>query len=404
MRFCDLATIAYESKREGADALIIMPVYTEYPVLFEHLAHLKRQTLQNFDLIVCIGNAADEKKITDFIAQNSFHFGIIIAKRKEDTGAPGGFITGQLYALEHGYKYTINAESDCYPVDKNVVELVYASREKKYVGPRVHQMDDGRPASDVLSTINHYTLISVDLLQKYGLYYMPLYLGGEDAEYMERIKEKRHIVDCYCTHPVTGKNVHRRIERHLLYVLNGVVIEKRPMRFLHQFFKLMLASYSLLFFMRQEYSRNFPKIVSSLLSLRFGLPFLKSMQPYGFETIAPASCPNFIELSFESIRPPLQYFAGLFLQGFGVFRKDVCVKNAYELSPAFLMPIFARRACAPFGGENSLLLSEQKSAPLHFAKLLLFFLSFPLFFLLMFLLFFPIKLFFCPNTLKYGLE
>lgn len=405
MMFSDLAILKWISKNKPQeDILIIIPSFGDYPALFCHLQHLKRQTYAKFDVLILLGFQDTEKELIVHIDGMHLPFSVLVAKRKEDTGAAGGLFAGQLFALERNYQYVITAERDCMPIDSTIVEKLYERRSSGYVAGKLRRIEGDKEILKTQCGVEHYTLFSSSLLRKYGFFYAPLYLGGEDAEYEERIKEKKERIDCYCTHPLEGSHVPKRIERHLLYVLNGVLMEKRPTRFLHQFFKLMLASYSSLFFLRKEYSRNFWKILSALFHFRLGLYFLASMRPLGFEKIHPISDVTPAEISFERIQTPPKYFFGLLLRGLQFLRAEISIKRTYELSPVFTMPIFAKRVYANLTDTQYLLLSEQKNAAVHFTKTLAFFMTFPIFFLVILALFLPLKILCSPNTLKYGVR
>jgi len=52
MKFDDLASVVFASKRKGTDLLISMPAYTEYQVVFDHLRLLSMQDFQDLDLVL----------------------------------------------------------------------------------------------------------------------------------------------------------------------------------------------------------------------------------------------------------------------------------------------------------------------------------------------------------------
>ncbi|NYZ74267.1 glycosyltransferase, partial [Candidatus Micrarchaeota archaeon] len=128
--FGELVQSTKEFRKKKANGLIIMPFYRAYDYLFKHLELLEAQTFQDFDLLIVLNSLSDEKKVLDFINQNKFGYGIIVAKRKEDTGSAGGFFTGEKYALENGYKYIIITDDDCLPVNKRHIETLVEEHRK----------------------------------------------------------------------------------------------------------------------------------------------------------------------------------------------------------------------------------------------------------------------------------
>jgi len=225
-KFGELVQSVKEFRKKKADGLIIMPFYRAYDYLFQHLKLLEAQTYLDFDLLIVLNPVSDEKKVLDFIEQSKFRYGIVVAKRKEDTGSAGGFFTGEKYALENGYKYIIIADDDCLPVNKRHIEtLVEAHRKGNplvYADP-VFLLDDEEAYRR--RALPYYSLIDIDLVKKAGLHFAPLYMGAEDREFEDRLFlfAKPVMTESRVTHP-GWHSIFVDLERSMRYRINEMLL------------------------------------------------------------------------------------------------------------------------------------------------------------------------------------
>jgi len=195
------------SKPHGTNELcIIMPVYNEYTYLFKHLEVLSQQIFQDFDLIVILSNL-DTSAVVDELKKKELKYGLVVIKRKDDTGSSGGFYAGERYALAKGYKHLIMADVDCFPVDNDVIEKMMAAKEAGWVAPILLMREGEHTMRDDI--LHCYNLLDINIFRKVGLHYPSIYIGGDDYEMELRIKRhgfRRKLVDVKCEHPLKKYN------------------------------------------------------------------------------------------------------------------------------------------------------------------------------------------------------
>ena len=221
-------TIIYESKKTGSDVLVIVPCFNETGLLIEHIECLSRQTSHAFDALLVLSASFPEKEIIDYLQKNPPKFGVIAIKEKENTGSAGGFFEGQKYALENGYRHVLHADVDCLPVDPELVENLLKEKSRPVVSPTIvfsspsgQQTMTPESRRGELISFSHYTLVSADVLKKYGLYYAPFYGGYEDAEYMHRVaKVPRFFIGNKATHPEKKAGFFLNPEKMAMYAAN----------------------------------------------------------------------------------------------------------------------------------------------------------------------------------------
>ncbi len=213
--FEEVASQAKDTRAKKSRVAIIIPTYGENKALLEHLEKLKKQTFQDFDLIIAYG-INDE--LVDVPA--------IHIREAGDYGCSSTYYAGQKKALEEGYETIILADDDAHPVSDDLLEkLVLAVRDgadisypkllyKPCVGP-----EHGR-------IIHHYGCIRAKVLKDSGLTFMPFTSGGEDIELQERFVQKKHRmanVDAIAEHPKrpplqieAGSKLHQYQRGHLI--------------------------------------------------------------------------------------------------------------------------------------------------------------------------------------------
>src|SRR5208283_4347411 len=201
--FSEYASLIREN-RKGGEVLLIMPFYTNYQALFKHLDSLTKQTFTAFDVVIVANAVSDEKKIVNFIANGKFPFGIVLAKRKEDTGSAGGYFTGEKYALEKSYRAVIIGDDDCLPMDDRLIEKMVSEWKGGALaaGPECRFLM-GDTVVYTNRALPFYNLIDIGLLKRGGLHYLPAYIGADDIDFTLRIAKGVKIsqIDSYVTHP-----------------------------------------------------------------------------------------------------------------------------------------------------------------------------------------------------------
>ncbi len=223
--FSEYASLVTENRKGGA-ILLIMPFYTNYPMLFKHLDLLTKQTFTDFDVMIVANAISDVDKILDFIAKGKYPFGIVLSKRKEDTGSAGGYFTGEKYALEKGYSAVIIGDDDCLPMDDRLIEKMVSEWKGGALaaGPECRfLMDDNVVYTN--RALPFYNLIDISLLKKGGLHYLPAYIGADDIDFTLRVAKGVKIsqIDSYVMHPARH-SIFANFERSLLYRVNQMLL------------------------------------------------------------------------------------------------------------------------------------------------------------------------------------
>jgi len=407
--FSELVQFTKEFRGEKADGLIIVPFYKAYDYLFKHLKLLEAQTFQDFDLIIVMGASSDEKKVIDFINQNKFRYGIIVAKTKEDTGAAGGFFTGERYALENGYKYVIIADDDCLPVNKQHIETLVEEHRKgnPLVYARVAFVLDGEEVH-YQSGLPYYSLVDIGLLRKAGLHFAPLYIGGDDGEFEARLFRlaKPLRTESKVTHP-KEHSIFVDFERSVRYRINEMLLDIPEHSDIY-LYDIALVSLCYLIFGTPAVRKGGFHMLYCAIIHRYGPDAAK-----GFK-----SAPGFAqeELKFDRIVTPLASQKGkeYFLYQYGAGQM---IKHLLELAvatfrkKALLMPINTFGALVSMivaketwvsSRAGHYLLAENRNAFIHLLKLFLFGLLFPPF-LVLAVLTLLLNLARKPKTMGYGI-
>jgi len=410
--------ISYEKKygRCGNDLLIIIPCFMNYDALIEHLGHLSKQTFQKFDAVLVLGPDFNDARLFDYLKSNKFNFGIIAAKRKDDTGCAGGFFTGQKYGFDNGYGYMVNTDDDCMPVTPTLIEHLYEKAKQGYgwvsSTPNLLVGDKYRMVMKY-PTIGQYALFSRHIFEKYGFCYAPLYCGVEDAEFAERIaNEKSIMVPDVVEHPYSfaGKSAMKYPPRLWLNMLSGLVMMRldAPRLKLAVFFGFLLSLSA--FFIPMYGLSLFATMTSLLFSYKFGKPAYDRIDRSIKKTVLPKSgIPAGLETIDDSDTSYLESDSGTkmlsILKGaLPFFRKDVIVVNTFSYFKVMVLGCFCRTLYFRLDEDHYLLISRNINAPLHVAKLLLLPFFAAIYCALVMVVYIPSKLAKQPHTMGYGLD
>jgi hypothetical protein len=415
MRFSELVSYTREYGAAGHGLLVAIPAFRDYDGLVRHLAYLSKQSFQDFDVLLVLGVPFDDKRMQAHVERSKFKFGVIIAKENERRGCSGGFFACQKYALEKGYKYEILADDDCMPIDPGLIEALYASREKRYVSCTMEFVVDKNYRKTMVGTgPSQYTLFDTGLFRKYGIYYLPLFHGADDGEYMERLSGvPKFVLPNKVEHPYSlgGKFVLSNLDRAMVFFNASLIIMRSLRSTLYNLalFCIYLPTYFLFF---PEYGKRlFSTMLRLLLTYTYGKAALDAMKS-GFEksifTAKEAGIQLFDEL--DDTKP--EYVSGssgkkllsLVSNAISWLRKDVVVINTFSYLKVALMAITARKLYAKIGEDRYLLVADNRNPVLHAARLFAFAFFVPLFALFVFPAFFLVKALKQPNTMGYGLD
>ena len=403
MLFRDLACIEYEINVKKADLLIIIPYYNEFDILAKHLEDLGRQNYLDFNVVVVPEGSSETKRISDFLKAKKFAYGVIVAKRKGNTGSAGGYFTGQKYALENGYGYAIMADSDCRPEDKDLVRVLYENRKQGFVSPVIYTVKEDIRIRSIVPSVNHYTLVSRGVMEKYGLYYAPLYYYAEDGEYSERIKEKRRFIENYATHPLKIGEEFNKTDKTWYSLINSIHFMSFGFVWKYiLFFNALVLAHAI--FMNEELRRIAMVSFRLLMSFKYGkeaIDGLKTNLTYT-QNVGNALRDRFEDSGYAAsgIRGKAMQLIGGILEN---FRKEIVVESTYSYSKVIIMGIFAKKLYVGVG-DRYLLLSDNGNPIIHVMKIVMFSLLLAPFTIGFGVIYLIIKALKRPKTLGYGLD
>ncbi len=392
-----------EFDRQGQDLLIVIPFYNEYPLLFEHLERLSKQTVGAFDVIVVMEPGGEVERVARFMKGKKLGFGLVAAVRKENSGCSGGIFAGQRYALENGYRYMILTDVDCLPYDKDLVEELMKNKERGLVGS-INEADGEKPQIDEQGYKTsqgagfHYQLYSSELIRRYGLCYKPLYYGADDCEYSERIKERSYIVRRYYQH--SSEITYRKFDKYWLYTTNTAHITGVPKAFFRFLGTVALSLPMLLLFFPGYGRKTFLGLLKVTLLFTIGKESKKHLES-GFASFVVQEnelAGSFLRVDYSGKGP------GLALRGLpALFRKRVVLTNVTSGLAATLTSIAPKKAYMEVDDGHLLLIADNESLPLHLLKILGLFFLLPLFLAPYLLLASLVKALKTPHTTGYGL-
>ena len=285
--------------------LIIMPMYKEYDYIELQLGVLSKQTVQDFDVIIVLNEVTDENRVYEIVDKAEGSYGIIVVKRKTDTGAAGAFWIGEKYAIENGYSNVILGESDAIPLQKDLIEILIAeSKSAEAVAPKCQIVYEDKIIFE--STGPHfYWLITTEMLKKVGLHYEPLYLGSEDRHLVYRIMEHGKIkhIDARVSHPYANP-IFANFPKSIKYRIGHMIVSAIyiPKEF---FFNILILLPVFFLFGTAVVRKGANYILSSLSKLEYGKELDFGKEPLKKEnciadwTITPIKCKGNNEIQFN---------------------------------------------------------------------------------------------------------
>ena len=360
-----------------------------------------------------LGVPFEDERLQRELEKKKFHFGIIIAKENERRGCSGGFFAGQKYSLENGYRYVIMADDDCMPVDPKLVEKLYENREKRHVTCRVHFVADGHRKAAHVSGPSQYSLYDVEIFKKYGLYYLPLFHGADDGEYMERVGEKSFQIENFAEHPYNlgGKKLFALFDRSWLFLLQSLVIMKSVKSLFYNLAQFVLLMSISLFFLPKYGRRLFSIMTRLLLTFTYGKRAHEGIKTGYEESVVGKEEAEGEKFETMDERDAKYIDGGIAGKAFGILgvmlgavRKNVIVLNTYSFFKVFFLCVVARKVYVKLDEGKYLLLGSNRNALAHLLKLVCFAVFLPAYAILVLVLFIPIKIVKQPKTLRYGLD
>lgn len=408
MRFSQLVSYTKEFGKRKTDLLAIISSFNSYDLLLRHLSLLSRQTYTDFNAILVLGVPFDDKKLCEYLAARKFPFGIIVAKENERRGCSGAFFTGQKYALEQGYPYAIMADDDCMPVDRELIAELHGHRQKGYVAPTTVFMEGSYRKKGFSAGPSQYSLYSTGIFRKYGLYYLPLFHGADDGEYMERVKEKPFCIKNETEHPyIAGMRLFTSLDRTWLFTLQSLVIMRSIRSVAYTLSQYMLLSAISLFFLPDYGRRLFFTSNRLLLTHTYGRRAGEQMKS-GYERWISKSAEGAQTIDEKEAAyidsPILQRLGEALLTALKGFRKSIVVEKTNSLFKVFFLAATAKKLSVKVPSGGYLLVADHPSLPFHLFSLLLFAIFLPVYALILTPLFLIIKIALQPRTARYGLD
>lgn len=192
----------------GNEVGIVVVTYNRLQLLKEVIESLRKQTFQDFQIIVVNNGSTDNT--SEWLSEQKDIYTIT----QENLGGAGGFFTGMKYVAENEYRYCWIMDDDVV-CDKNaLLELLNVHRSIGNIGfvcssvfaPNGLAMNS--PHIDCRNNVNSYpgwydsldrdaikvdaatfvsVLFSTNLIRKVGLPYKEFFIWGDDSEYTSRI-------------------------------------------------------------------------------------------------------------------------------------------------------------------------------------------------------------------------
>jgi hypothetical protein len=411
MKFSDLVSSVCEIRPHKTDLLIIISSFNNLGLVKRHLALLSRQTFQNFNVFLVLGTPFDDGALAAHVRRRRFQFGVILAKENDLRGCSGAFFTGQKYALEKGYDNVIMADDDCMPVDRKLIKELYKNRGKRYVAPTTVFLEGQYRKKGFVAGPTQYSLYSSDVFSEYGLYYLPLFHGADDGEYMERVKLKPCHIKNFTEHPyISGMRLFSMFDRQWLFLIQALIILKAWRAAAYNLLQFALMVAISIVFMPGYGRRIAAKADLLLLAYKYGKEAGGELRS-GFEKEMFAPGKGFFS-GFVAVKesnasyidePAPSKLLSIALGSATLFRKKVVVERTHSFIRVFIIAAFAKKLYVKVKDAKYLQFSDNSSPFLHLARLLVF----PPVLLAQALLcaaFMLIKAVRQPRTLSYGLE
>jgi len=160
-----------------------MNKYKEYKdVLYKLITHISGE--KKFKTAVVIPSATSVELLSQHL------------KLLDMLGSSGGFGIGQILAYTLGYDYVINADVDCFPVSDNLIyQLISVCKtSNKAVIPLCISKISGKFIKRGHNP-NQYGTVPKSVFDKCGFEYMHFFRGGEDSEFLERLRAMNLIIE-----------------------------------------------------------------------------------------------------------------------------------------------------------------------------------------------------------------
>ncbi|MCX8179703.1 MAG: hypothetical protein N3E38_03175 [Candidatus Aenigmarchaeota archaeon] len=402
MKLADHAYILKDFRKNKQDTVIIIPVHQEYKILQKHLMLLSNQTTKKFDAAIILNFFSDDKKIINICKNKKIDFGIVLIKRKSDSGSAGGFADGQLFALENGYRYIILADVDCFPKDRDLIEYLLKYRKVGYACSSIKMIDNKKEVSiNKYGNPPFYCLFSRMIVETYGIYFREMYAGGEDLEYQERINSAPLIIKRYCTHPYPKP--FEKPTKYLAYLINGIKITKNVSAILTYAVTILISIPIYLAFCPNEIKRISLIFLYLLIKNKYGKDAYDRLL-VKLKTYSKKEDKNTIKMKITTAFHLTKNFLSQAIELITkTWRKKIIVQRTYSGVLLILIAISARRLDYMVGKNKYLLITDNTNPAFHLLKMLSLF-PLGLATLLVILIFMFLKVFTQPNTHKYGLE
>jgi GT2 family glycosyltransferase len=197
-----ISEVKDERKNRPRNLALIIPTYRNEKLIQTHVDALSKQTTKDFDIIIVYG----EK---DRFINSPNWASISHIRERGRNGCAGAYYLGEKYALKEGYGKIVLADDDCLPESNNLLENEAMELESNdVVVPRAFRGTRTNPEY----WIHYYGGMTRKVLEKVGLTFIPLYVGGEDLDFMFRIQEEG-----FTFHRITSAVVHPRTVPFVLY-------------------------------------------------------------------------------------------------------------------------------------------------------------------------------------------
>jgi hypothetical protein len=245
-------------------------------------------------------------------------------------------------------------------------------------------------------------------VEKIGIYYAPLYLGGDDMEYnqrIERVKPRPYVIDKLCEHPFFGgDSIFRKFDRYWLYLLHAILFSRDLRFFAINFANLLFTSLVLLLFFPPYGRAVAGQALSLLLSYTYGKSAISRLK---FDLGAFITDARLIDRKKYIIYSDAERIRGfgesfrLFVSNFG--RKFLILRTNHVFKAVTLGAIFSGEIYFMLDENRYLKIAKRGSAPGHVIRVLAFIAILPIYAAVLSMIFLPMKLLRQPDTWRYGL-
>jgi len=156
-------------------------------------------------------------------------------------GTSGAFFCGSYFLYQEGYIFIIISDIDAVPNSKNMltVLLAKAKGKDKVIIPSSYSSSD-RNYQREMANINQWSIIPRAIFEKVGFYTPYFWRGGEDFEFLERLKKTNLVSvqrDIFIYHPHAGFTIfHKMNEKRKFYPYVAGLMKAYLFLSLHNFY------------------------------------------------------------------------------------------------------------------------------------------------------------------------